>query len=797
MGPCNSKKKINNRIDTNPNNIEKLNEKMNGEIETKSNNRRIETSPNNDEKTIQKIIENMGCNNSESTETNNNNRRIETNPNNDEKKIKESNNEINQNMSSSNIESTETKKTNEKKIKNPNNTDIINQTDNQIILDLSQKQNEFIEKFFAKELIPNEEENRESIFIKFQKKKIKIIKDLIQVEDEITLTTKIAHNKYHNTFWYYIHEDIDIIKSRQIYIDYEQVDDSDFEIKDGNIKIKFKPLYNEETKNIKIIYEYPIENPNYFNIELYFDDVDIVAQVLIYADNDYQIDDVSNNKYTFEKDLNIVYFEGITTEDTYETHGYVYCSKKINYQIYQKIPKFKENEGKIIRKKTTYGKGNLKILGRYKNVKITDYGQEIEEIYKVIAVSLDQDQFSSILSTGLMKDIKFEVDLVTLNGKNIEYVKEGSSIVIKNIELFNNQSAEVHLKYKYFTNSDKHVYRQENIITDNIKHSYCNLNIEIPEEYVLIATDGIYKKDPTKNNKFIYNGISNVDKLYEKIKISIKKGVWNIHKEITLTANANITSCVFKINRLFKGGNLKEKSYEFIKDDAQFEDNIKEDRFIYTYKFLNTNKIKIGWKLQIENSTSNYKYDKGDELIEKVPDEDKQFFKDLANEILKNDNSNEPNYKKLGNWVHKYINYDLSYIGKNMTAKEIYNTKIGVCEHFTKLYNTLLVSIDIDAVKVVGYALDRTEEDNNTMKVKESHIEFSKGVLLKNEKHAWSIAKINEVWTPLDATWNMFEGHVPLSHIFSNYGDELVNTLSPNHLYIENEITKEIITFVG
>ena len=132
-----------------------------------------------------------------------------------------------------------------------------------------------------------------------------------------------------------------------------------------------------------------------------------------------------------------------------------------------------------------------------------------------------------------------------------------------------------------------------------------------------------------------------------------------------------------------------------------------------------------------------------------------------------------------------------------MTAREIYNTKIGVCEHFTKLYNTLLVSIDIDAVKVVGYALDRTEEDNNTMKVKESHIEFSKGVLLENERHAWSIAKINGVWTPLDATWNMFEGHVPLSHIFSNYGDELVNTLSPNHLYIENEITKEIITFVG
>ena len=697
-------------------------------------------------------------------------------------------------------DSTKTKKNNTPNIQNTNNNtknETINPTEIQIIPDISEKQNKFIEQLFSKELKPNVEENRKSIFIKFQKKIIKIIKDLIHVEDEITLTTRTGPNNYNDTFWYLINEQLNKIKSREIYIDGKKVDDSNFEIDGKNIQFQFEPLFNEQTRNIKIIYEYPYENPNYIPVALYFKDSDIVAQVVIYTDNDYQIDDVNNNKYTFEKDLNIVYFEGKTTKDISGIHGYVHCSKKINYQIYQKIPKLKENEENIIRNKKSFGEGNLKILGTYKYVKITDYGQEIEELYKIIALNLSEGQFSSTISSGLMKETKFEVDLVTLNGKNVEYVKGDSSIVIKNVGIFNNQCAEIHLKYRYFTNSEKHVYRQESIITGNIKHSYCNLNIEIPENYALLATDGIYKKDPAKNNKFIYNGISNEEQLYEKVKISIKKAVWNIQKEITLTAKANITSCTFKINRLFKGGNLKEKSYEFIKDNAQFEDNIKEDRFIYTYKDLNTNKIKIGWKLQAENSTSNYKYDRGVELITKVPDEDKQFFKDLANEILKKDKSNEPNYKKLGSWVHKYIKYDLSYSGKQMTAKEIYNTKIGVCEHFTKLYNTLLVSIGIDAVKVGGYALDRTEEDNKTMKVKESHIEFSKGVLLENERHAWSIAKINGVWTPLDSTWNMFEGHVPISHIFSNYGDGVTNTLSSSELDIENKITKEIIHFVG
>ena len=663
--------------------------------------------------------------------------------------------------------------------------------------DLSEKQNDFINKFFNKELKPNEDEKRTSIFIKFQKKKIKVLKDLIQIEDQFTLTIKTGPSSYSDTFWYLVHEKLSNIKSKEIYIDGKKVDDSDFEIDGQNIQLQFEPLYNDQTKDVKIIYEYPHENPNYLPFALYFKQTDIVAQVLIYTSEDYQIDYVTNEKYTFDKDLNIVYFEGKTTDDTKGSHGYVYCSKVMDFQLNKKIPELKENEENIIRNKKSNGEGRLYVIGTYKYVKITDYGQEIEELYKVIGLNLGVGQFSSTLSSGLMLNTKYEVDLVRFNGKEVEYEKKESSIVIKNVGIYNNQCGEVYLKYKYYTNSEKHVYRQESIITGNIKDSYCNLNIEIPDKYACLATDSIYQKDPARINKFKYYGISKEEQLYEKVKISIKKGVWNIQKEIVLTGNANITSCTFKINRLFKGGNLKEKSYELIKDNAEFEDNKTEDRYIYKYKDLNTNKIKIGWKLQAENSTSDYKYDRGDELIVKVPDEDKQFFKDLANKILKEDKSNEPNYKKIGKWVHNYITYNITYTGKVMTAREIYNTKIGVCEHFTKLYNTLLVSIGIDAVKVGGYALDRTEEDNKTMKVKESHIEFSKGLLLENERHAWSIAKINGVWIPLDATWNMLEGHVPLSHIFSNYGDGQTNTSSPSDLDIESKVTREIIQFVG
>ncbi len=210
--------------------------------------------------------------------------------------------------------------------------------------------------------------------------------------------------------------------------------------------------------------------------------------------------------------MNIVYFEGKTTDDTKGSHGFVYCSKVVDFQLYKKIPELKENEENIIRKKKNNGEARLYVIGTYKYVKITDYGQEIEELKKLIGLNLAEGQFSSSLSIGFILNTKFEVDLVELNGEQIEYEKGDSSIKIKNLSIFNNQSFEIYLKYKYLTNTDKHVYRQESIITGNIKYSYCKLNIEIPDKYACLATDGVYKKDPAQNNKFIYDGISDKEK---------------------------------------------------------------------------------------------------------------------------------------------------------------------------------------------------------------------------------------------------------------------------------------------
>ena len=94
-----------------------------------------------------------------------------------------------------------------------------------------------------------------------------------------------------------------------------------------------------------------------------------------------------------------------------------------------------------------------------------------------------------------------------------------------------------------------------------------------------------------------------------------------------------------------------------------------------------------------------------------------------------------------------------------MSVEEILKRKKGVCEHFTLLYNALLNSIGIQAIYVRGFAFQRKEDLNKNTNI------FT---------HAWTLAKINTKWIPLDSTWGILEGKLPVTHVFETYFKFLV-----------------------
>ena len=658
------------------------------------------------------------------------------------------------------------------------------------------KRNAFIRDFFDKKFT-EEEDQRTGVFIKNIKKKMIISKNSVKIELDLIVTVKTDDsNSFSSNFWVLLDKNANELKSKEIYVDDEKVDDSNVEIQGQNIKVVYKNTYNEQTRKIKVVQEFEKKLNNYENQNLILNSIGIPAKFLIYTEGNIKIDDITNENYKFNKELNLAYFEGKITKETTLNHGYVYYSTIINFQIYKFIPEYIKNEDEIITTKQNNSQASeVNILAIYKKIIITDYGQDIDELYKLKLSNFEPGAFLPKISHGLLKETKYEIDLVELNGKKVDYTDGESLLTINNFGAFNNQFGEIHIKYKYFTNEEKNIVRQENIITSKAKNTYCKIILEIPDKCVYLSSNDIFQKDPRNHNRYFFNGISEDDILKELFKLSLKKGTWDIQEEFVLESRNNIDQCTFMMNRLFKGGNLKEKEFEIIQENGEFVDDEKENKFIFNFKDLRENTTTIKLRIKAENSTSDYNLIDKKDLITKIPDEDKQFFKDLSNRVLKEDKSEIPVYKKLGKWVHNYLTYNIKYTGKTYTAKEIYNNKEGVCKHFTLLYNTLLVSQGIDAIYISGYALDLTE--NNVLKENETTKALKTSPnTLESQRHAWTLAKIGGKWVPLDSTWNMLDKNLPISHIFQSYDNINLTTQAFKGNEVNNKITKESIKYI-
>ena len=635
-----------------------------------------------------------------------------------------------------------------------------------------------------------EKDNRKGIFVINQNKNVIISTNLITVINEIILEVKAEPLQYYDNYYYLMDYKLEKTK-KKVYVDDAIFEETKLEIiNDYQINIQLEKTYNGQTRKIKVIQEIINEFMNYSYYSIKLEESGALTKYVIKTIDDIQIDDVTNK--FFKKDIknDYVCFEGKITNEILVNKGEVIYSKKINYYIYDFIPEFKPRELDIIKIKESTNEITSNIIAIYKKVIITDYGQDIEVIYKIKMSNYLAGNYVSKISYPLMLDTKYEIDLVELNGKKIEYNEDDSTISILNFGAFNNQFAEIHLKYRYITVNEKQITRNESIITSNIKNSFCKLIIEIPDNYVVLSTNDIFQKDKKKNNRYYYNDVSKEEKLYEIIKLSIKTGIWDINKEVTLNSKDNIEKCCYQVSRIFKGGNLKEEFYEIIKENAEFEEDKKNNTFIFKYNNINNNKIMINWKIKVKNSTSNYIANKNNDFLVIIPESDEKFFKELSDNILKEDKSNFPLYKKLGKWVYNYMNYNLLLTGRKMTAKEIYDKKFGVCEHYTLLYNTLLVSQGIKVIKVSGYALENKDiHDNNPIDDKKNTLE--------DNRHCWTLALIDGTWVPLDATWNLFEKSVPIGHIFQNYGNSSTTITSSVGNSVEDEISKEIIKFIG
>ena len=332
------------------------------------------------------------------------------------------------------------------------------------------------------------------------------------------------------------------------------------------------------------------------------------------------------------------------------------------------------------------------------------------------------------------------------------------------------------VNYKYTKTTEEILYKMETILIPLVKgSSFCNYKYIIPDGFINL---GLLNNLLTKESNTLYSylGQCPTETLIDIIRYSPETVLWEADMKLNLKYSPKFTNNVnFIFPRYYTGGKLIKKYFiiNSIENEEYNEDDIIYENTKYKITIHAANKNKIVVELNT-NFTNNLTREFNVYLPEKYYSIDlsniDQEIQDKANEII-SESSEFPDYYKLGKYIYSNMTYDINYTGKNLTLKEIYQGKTGVCEHYTLLYNAMLNSIGIKTLYITGWAFNgnQTSGDDNTI------------------GHAWTAALIDGKWKELDATWGLFEG-ISSGHIFKNFDKDIIS-------YSYYETNQNLITF--
>ena len=436
-----------------------------------------------------------------------------------------------------------------------------------------------------------------------------------------------------------------------------------------------------------------------------------------------------------------------------------------------------------------------------KNWKETCYiydDYDIHDIYYDIkAVGLDELLYFDKCSHIFNYDSIIEIKSLHVNEipTNYIYINIVNSIVF-NIKLYNLETAKVHIIYK--ESKDLSKLNQGEIEQRNIyKEEYYGLGTILAgqiAEYTLILKGNfdivdfseyflIKNKDNLNETEYLWRGIVPFEGKNTIITISKKEAIWSFNVSSKINSDKNIRCALLIKSMEFIGGNNEiikmnissPQTNNIITDEIRrnyvviFKNIEKEGEFIIKGEFKN--KSKGEWICSLTD----------EEIENLMPMEDKLCkpqLAEIAKKIIEDFDKNNKNtdfefldYMKIGLWVYNNIKYDYNYIGKTQfSAIDIYNMKVGVCYHFTRLSNALLYSLGYKVIKVTGLTSKKNKEFNN------------------NISHSWSLIEINKKWYPFDSTWGIVSGKLPITHIFRNYSSYSKGNLSFDNINFGEEI---------
>ena len=424
---------------------------------------------------------------------------------------------------------------------------------------------------------------------------------------------------------------------------------------------------------------------------------------------------------------------------------------------------------------------------------------EIHDIYyNIKAVGLSRGHYFTSCSHGFRYDKIIEIQSFLVNGVPPHYRFRRNSIEFK-IKLYNLETMIIHLKYKekkdlrYLSRGkieERKIFRSEYYGPDkSLSGQMAKFSLILKGSFDIVNFEDYYFIRNEKNlNEIEYFWGGRVPYGGKKTLIMFSKSqaTWSFRFSSKFHSNQNIRKTIFIVPIEFIGGN--NEILEITPSSPQTSNIVlDEERRQYVIKYYHSHyqnaEFIIEGKL-LNKCKGEWLVDLPDTVVErKMPTEDvlcKPQLKEIAKKIIEEFDRNNRNsdfkfldYMKIGMWVYENITYDLNYVGRSeLSAIDIYNRRVGVCHHFTRLSNALLYSLGYKVLYISGYVCKNNKE-------------FS-----TDSGHAWSLIKLNNKWYPFDSTWGIFSGKLPVGHIFGTFFNKSRKTSGIDRIIFDDQIMR-------
>ena len=453
--------------------------------------------------------------------------------------------------------------------------------------------------------------------------------------------------------------------------------------------------------------------------------------------------------------------------------------QRTKLDLYKTANLFKENEKDLVE---MYVDESQLLRKNYHEICYMYDDYEIYDIYyELKAVGLGDYQAFQNCTHSFKYGRKVQMQKFLINEKPSKYKMLSYGIQF-DINLKNLESLKIHMVYKSTKDlsrlskgekEERSIYRYEAFgINSSFAGQMAKLSLILKGSFDIVNFDDYFLIRNTNNLnevEYIWGGRVPERGNTTTLMLSKKEATWSFCCSTQFHSNNFLKDSKLYIPIEFIGGNNdiininphSPQSSNFLMDEENRQ-------YIIEYKNTKYRQAEFLIKGELKNKCKGeWHIDLTDEEIEKrMPPEDvssKQQLKSIAKKIIEDFDRNNKNkdfefldYMKIGLWVKENINYDLNYTGRiELTAMDIYNKRVGVCHHFTRLSNALLYSLGYKVIYAAGYVC----QNNNTFKT--------------DTGHAWSLIQLdNKKWYPFDSTWGILTGKLPVGHIFGTFFDK-------------------------